>query len=186
MVTEAQVVDMMRTIGLAEIAEQMLTEQTLEIRCLYVDGEEKTPVTVRLDTLMQVYALDAQQAAKEHFHVELDMSPQSLQSLDRIIKQQYESIPKGILAKLRRQVPDNSTLEENARMWSGYAGLVMHAHSSVTWGAATDENGRGQIVLIAGDLVIPIVKVTSGRIRNGWGKDVNAMFAEVVRAAPLP
>jgi hypothetical protein len=168
------------------LLEGMLDKRQVELEIGILDGNELTAVTVGLDRIMELFAKEARIVAEETFGVSLDGTRKSLVLLDWIAGKQYEDEPKGLFARLSRKRMDDAFAQHFARMWSGYAGVVMHQYSSVTWGLGHDyRDERCMVALIAGEEVVPVVDLTIERLRTGRGSTFTDMFARIALLAPL-
>ncbi len=66
--------------------------------------------------MMEAYAQDAVDFAREQFEATLDYSEGSLQQTEQILGKLHETIPHGVFARLRRSGPSDKQVWQMAKM----------------------------------------------------------------------
>jgi hypothetical protein len=121
-----------------------------------------------LNDMMNAYALDAVDYAREKFQVELDFSEASIQQVEKILGQLHESLPKGLMSKLLKKQPSEQEMDALTKMFGGYIAGVMQRLYGGDW-KAESQAFPGQEVLtfeVKGRDLWPQFKVGK-RIMNG-------------------
>lgn len=123
--------------------------------------------------MMEAYAQDAVDFARERFQLNLDYSEESLQQIERILGQLHETIPKGVFAKLFKHGPSDTQIRQMAKMWGGYVGEVIRRRWGGQWSTESEAQPGGVITLqIGGSEIYPPAKVfkrlTNGPEDNVW------------------
>ena len=74
-----------------------------------------TPPTA--NDMMQAYAEDAVDFARERFQVSLDYSEDSLSLTEQILSRLHDTLPKGAFAKLLKRGPSQDEIWQMAKVW---------------------------------------------------------------------
>jgi hypothetical protein len=129
--------------------------------------------------MMAAYAQDAVDHARRNFRVELDFSVESVQTVESLLRQMYDAIPRGA-RRLFRRGPSDDTLASLAKMYGGYVGEVMRRRRGGEWVFDMEVMpGRPVICLRKGDdRLFPPAKVHK-RLTNGPEDDVWFYFQAV-------
>jgi hypothetical protein len=123
--------------------------------------------------VMQAYAQDAVDFAKEQFQVNLDFSENSLEQVEKILGTLHDTLPKGVLGKLFRRGPSHEQIWEMAKGWGGYIGEVIRQRWGGEWMTETAVHPGTVITLrVSGSDIFPPAKVykrlTNGAEDNIW------------------
>ncbi len=78
-----------------------------------------------VDDVMKVYALDAIDFAKQNFNIDLDYSENSVKSVETILSNLHDAVPKGFIAKLTQKSPSHQQIDQIAKMFGGYIGEII-------------------------------------------------------------
>lgn len=121
-----------------------------------------------LDEMMNAYALDAVDYAKDKFGVELDFSDGSIQQVEKILGQLHEALPRGFVGKLLKKQPTPDEMDNLIKMFGGYIAEVMKRQWGGTWKLNSAAFGDQQVLTfsIAGHDLWPQFKAGK-RIVNG-------------------
>jgi hypothetical protein len=127
-----------------------------------MDADEST-----ITTIMQAYAEDAVDFARDRFNVGLDFTESSLESVEQILGTLHDALPRTMLAKLLRRGPSRDEVWQMAKVWGGYLGEVIRHHWGGEWTTETDAYPGTVITLrVRGTDVFPPAKVHK-RLTNG-------------------
>ncbi len=86
-----------------------------------------------VNDMMEAYALDAVDHAKQAMGVTLDFSVESVRHVESILSTMYEARPKGLVAKLLRRSPSQQAVETFVKMYGGYVGEVLRRTAGGEW-----------------------------------------------------
>src|SRR5688572_17920252 len=95
--------------------------------------------------VMRAHAVDAVAYAKSRFRMDLDLSSQSLERVDRILAAMYFDIPRTFFAKLFRRGPTDDLVWDWSKMWGGYVGEVIRKRWGGVWRSSLKPDGHAQI-----------------------------------------
>jgi hypothetical protein len=129
--------------------------------------------------MMAAYAQDAVDHARQNFQTELDFSIESVRTVESILRQMYDAIPRGA-RRIFRRGPSEETLASLATMYGGYIGEVMRRRRGGEW-VFDLEVMPGQPVICLrreDDRVFPPARVYK-RLTNGPEDDVWFYFQAV-------
>jgi hypothetical protein len=117
--------------------------------------------------VMQAYAQDAVDFAKDQFQVSLDFSENSLEQVEQILATLHNTLPKGILGKLFKHGSSQEQIGEMAKGWGGYVGEVIRRRWGGEWTTETVAHSGTVITLrvLGSDIFLP-TKVYK-RLMNG-------------------
>jgi hypothetical protein len=133
--------------------------------------------------MMEAYAVDAVDFAREHFHYELDYSVESIERVEQILARFHEELPTG-LGKALRRGPSDEQIEQQAKVWGGYLGEVIRRRWGGTWTIPADGPMANALCLdIDGTLISPPGKAYK-RIIDG--PEDNVSYYVAVLAQDLP
>jgi hypothetical protein len=123
--------------------------------------------------VMQAYAQDAVDFARDQFQVNLDFSENSIEQVEKILATLHNTLPKGVLGKLFKRRPSQEQIGEMAKGWGGYVGEVIRQHWGGEWTTETAAYPGKVITLRVLDSdIFPIAKVykrlTNGTEDNVW------------------
>jgi hypothetical protein len=120
-----------------------------------------------ISDVMQAYAQDAVDLARERFSIDLDYSEGSIKDVESILTTMYYALPTGLLSRLLRRRPADEQIWQMAKMWGGYVGEVMRRQWGGEWTSATEAMPGTVITLcIHGSDIYPPAKVYK-RLVNG-------------------
>lgn len=91
---------------------------------------DEKPETV--NDMMEAYALDAVDHARDHFATDLDFTSGSVEAVEQILSKLYVAIPRGV-KKLLRRAPSEDTLDQICKMYGGYVGEVFRRQRGGEW-----------------------------------------------------
>ncbi len=123
--------------------------------------------------MMQAYAQDAVNFARDNFRVDLDFSEQSLRHAEHMLSGLHAALPKGIVAKVFNHGPSQEQIWQMAKMWGAYVGEVIRMRWGGEWSLESQAQPGGVITLhVRGTEIYPPVKVykrlTHGSEDNLW------------------
>jgi hypothetical protein len=122
--------------------------------------------------MMEVFAIDAVQAAQSSHGVELDYSAKSVGALDEILDRAHRT--------LRLDDPEDMVFAF-PEMWGGYLGEVIRRQWGGQWLVPTDGPLSGQISLaVRGEVISPPAQVLK-RVRDGDMASLCVYLAELER-----
>lgn len=116
--------------------------------------------------MMEAYALDAVDFAREHFHYDLDYSVESVDRVEQILARFHDELPTG-LGKALRRGPSDEQIEQQAKVWGGYLGEVIRRRWGGTWTIPDDGPMANALCLAIGDTFISPPGRAYKRIVNG-------------------
>lgn len=123
--------------------------------------------------MVQAYAKDAIEFARERFQVELDLTPGSIEHVERILAKLYDQRPRGF-KRLLSKGPSAEEIASMAKMFGSYVGEVIRREHGGEWSTASNAfPGQSIMTLHAGGLdIFPPAKVhkrlTNGPEDNVW------------------
>lgn len=113
-----------------------------------------------VNDMMEAYAQDAVDFARERFQINLDFSEDSLQQTEQILGKLHELLPQGFFAKLLKRGPSDNQIQQMAKMWGGYVGEVIRRRWNGQWSRESKTQSGAVITLHIGDTEIyPPAKV---------------------------
>lgn len=122
---------------------------------------------IPIASVMQVYAQEAVDVAREQFQMTLDFSENSLEKVEEILAYLHNSLPKGIFGKLSGRRPSQDEIWQMAKVWGGYVGEVIRWHWGGEWITETAAHPGTVITLrVFGTDIFPPAKVYK-RLVNG-------------------
>lgn len=83
--------------------------------------------------MMQAYAEDAIDVARERFGIHLDYSEASIEQVERILDRLHTSIPRDFFSRWLKRGPTPDEIDRVARMFGGYIGEVMRRRFGGEW-----------------------------------------------------
>jgi hypothetical protein len=120
-----------------------------------------------ITNVMEAYAQDAVDMAREQFQLELDYSEGSLELVEKILSELHDTLPKGKSSKSSKSKPSEDQIWRMAKIWGGYVGEVMRRWWGGNWTMGGARFSNEVISLETHDTVIfPPTKVYK-RIVNG-------------------
>ncbi len=128
--------------------------------------------------VMQAWAEDAVDLARERFEVTLDYSEESLPRVERCLAELHDEMP-GAIGRLLRQRKTDAYAWNLAKLFGGYLGEVIRRRWGGQW--VTEDGEAGRVIVLqgpAGDLH-PTTKVYQ-RPRSG-ADDAVTTYYKVVR-----
>jgi len=137
-----------------------------------------------INDMMSAYAEDAVEAASQGFGVKLDYSESSIELVEEILGKFYQTIPKGLFARLFKSRPSAEQLNQASKMFGGYIGEVFRRAHGGEW-RFNQEIAPGSIVisLCKDDLqIFPPAKVYK-RLTNGPEDNVWSYFRVIHQQA---
>ncbi|MCB1008327.1 MAG: hypothetical protein KDB94_05455 [Acidobacteria bacterium] len=132
------------------------------------------PEKPTMNDMMEAYALDAVDHAKQAMGVDLDFSPESVRKVESILATMFEARPKGFLSRLFSKGPSPELLDTFSKMYGAYVGEVLRRAGGGEWFVDTEvAPGHRVIGLRKGDgRIWPTAKVgkrlTNGSEDNVW------------------
>lgn len=128
---------------------------------------------VTIAVMMQAYAQDAVDFARNQFQIDLDFSENSLEQVDQILAALHNTLPKGRLGKLFKSGPSQEQIGDMAKGWGGYIGEVIRRRWGGEWTTETAAHPGTVITLrVLGYDIFPPAKVykrlTNGSEDNIW------------------
>ena len=128
---------------------------------------------VTIADMMQAYAQDTVDYARNQFQVDLDFSENSLQQVEQILATLHNALPKGALGKLFKSGPSQEQIGDMAKGWGGYIGEVIRRRWGGEWTTETAAYPGTVITLrVLGYDIFPPAKVykrlTNGSEDNIW------------------
>jgi hypothetical protein len=130
-----------------------------------------------INDVMSAYAEDAVDFARLRFHVTLDYSLSSVEQVESIAEQLYQSRPKGIIGKLFKKAPSEEELQTVYKMLGGYIGEVLRRNKGGEWAINQEFSAIG---IQCGELwVFPPAKVHK-RLANGSEDNLWSYFRVVI------
>ncbi|MSP60972.1 MAG: hypothetical protein EXR72_11630 [Myxococcales bacterium] len=124
--------------------------------------------------VMQAYAQDAIDVARERFQVDLDFSEESVTRVERCLAGLHDGLPRG-LGRLLRQKKTEDQIAQMAKVWGGYLGEVIRRRWGGEWRAEASGDGKMITLRVLGADVFPTVKVFQ-RLTNGASDDVSRYY----------
>jgi hypothetical protein len=125
-----------------------------------------------LSDVMQAYAEDAVDLARERYSIELDYSEASIKDVESILTTMYYALPTGLLDRLFRRRPTDEHISQMAKIWGGYVGEVMRRQWGGEWVTETKAHPGTVITLRIHDTdSFPPAKVHK-RLINGRADSV--------------
>ncbi len=120
-----------------------------------------------ISDVMQAYALDALDLARDRFQANLDFSEGSIEQIEKILAVLHNTLPKGGLGKLLARGPSEDEIWQMAKIWGGYAGEVIRRRWGGEWTTETAAHPGTVITLrVLGSDIFPPAKVYK-RLING-------------------
>jgi len=83
--------------------------------------------------MMEAYSLDAVDMAKANFDEGLDFSEASVEKVEKIMRQFYDSLPRGFFQKLFKRPPPPETIDQVCKMFGAYIGEVLRRRFGGEW-----------------------------------------------------
>jgi hypothetical protein len=83
--------------------------------------------------MMEAYALDAVDHAKQACNRDLDFSPASVQQVEEILRELFEAKPQGFLRRLFTRGFSRQLVWTFAKMYGGYVGEVLRKSGGGEW-----------------------------------------------------
>ena len=127
--------------------------------------------------LMEAYALDAVDFAREHFGYDLDYSVESVERVEQILARFHDELPSGLGKALRRGRPSEEQIEQQAKVWGGYLGEVIRRRWGGTWTIPTEGPMANAFCLKLGETLISPPGKAYKRIVDGPGDSVSFYVA---------
>lgn len=122
---------------------------------------------VTITDVMQAYAQDAVDVARERFQATLDFSESSLEKVEEILAHLHNSLPKGMLGKFFGHGPSQEQIWQMAKVWGAYIGEVIRRQWGGEWTTATAAHPGTVITLrVLGADIFPPAKAYK-RLVNG-------------------
>lgn len=132
--------------------------------------------TTTINDMMSAYAEDAVDFARANFGIELDFSPASVEQVETIADQLYQSRPKGFLSKVFRKGPSEEEIQQICKMLGGYVGEIYRRVKGGDWALNQEFQAIG---VVAGESwVFPPAKVHK-RLTNGSEDNLLSYFRVV-------
>ena len=129
-----------------------------------------------MNEMMEAYALDAVDSAREYFQFDLDYSLESVEQVDEILERFHQALPSS-LGKMLRRGPSEEQVEQQAKVWGGYLGEVIRRRWGGAWTIPSDGPMADAICLdIDGVFVSPPGKAYK-RIVDGSGDGLVAYIS---------
>src|SRR5688572_22223262 len=123
----------------------------------------------RITDVMVAHAQSAVDYARKRFRYDLDFSPASLESVDRMATAMFHDVPRTFLAKALRRGPNEAEVWNLAKMLGGYAGEVVRRQWGGRWKSTLVPDGHPDVFLdIHGVRCRPIEEVHK-RLLDGSG-----------------
>ena len=89
--------------------------------------------SLTINDMMSAYAEDAVDFARQRFRVSLDYSHASVEQVESIADQLFQSRPKGVVGKLFKKAPSEEELQTVCKMLGGYIGEVLRRTKGGEW-----------------------------------------------------
>ncbi len=133
-----------------------------------------------INRMMEAYASDAVNAAREQFGTELDYSAESVALLEDLLGKLAPSAGGNWFTRLVKLSVSDEELDTFCKMFGGYLGEVMRRRHDGTWVLSDNPTGEDSVIgLEIGETkVFPPSKVRK-RLIDGKGDDV-ALYFQVV------
>lgn len=137
--------------------------------------------------VMRAHAADAVAYAKSRFRMELDLSSQSLERVDRILAAMYFDIPRTFFAKLFRRGPTDDLVWDWSKMWGGYVGEVIRKRWGGVWRSSLKPNGHAQISFdVLGQRYYPVDvmrrRLVDGHVKGkGGGGSAQELYERIIK-----
>jgi hypothetical protein len=120
-----------------------------------------------ITNVMQAYAQDALDFAREGFQTDLDFSEHSIELVERILSLIHDTLPKDSSKGSQEARPSEDQIWRMAKIWGGYIGEVIRRRWGGNWATGNFRFNNEAISLETQDAVIfPPAKVYK-RIVNG-------------------
>jgi len=126
-----------------------------------------------ISDVMQAYAEDAVDLARQRYSIDLDYSEASVKDVEAILTTMYYALPTDLLSRLLRRRPTDEQIWQMAKVWGGYVGEVMRRQWGGEWVTETKAQPGTVITLrIRGDDIFPPATVhkrlVSGPADSVW------------------
>ncbi len=108
--------------------------------------------------MMQAYAQDAVDLARDRFETNLDFSEGSVSRVEHCLAQLHDEMPSG-LGKLIKQRKTDEYAWHLAQLFGGYLGEVMRRRWGGEWSTHQDDGGKVVLLKVLGSDVFPVAKV---------------------------
>src|SRR5688572_1405404 len=133
----------------------------------------------RITDVMVAHAQSAVDYARRRFGYELDFSPASLETVDRMATGMFHDVPRTFLAKALRRGPSEEEVWSLAKMLGGYAGEVLRRQWGGRWRSTPVPDGKPDVYLeIHGVRCHPVEEIRQ-RILEGGGTKLTTLCREL-------
>jgi hypothetical protein len=126
-----------------------------------------------INDMMFAYAEDAVDFAHTNFGIELDFTRSSLEHVEHIAGQLYQTRPKGILSKVFHKGPSEEEIQQVCKMLGGYIGEIYRKVKGGDWAINQEFQAIG--ILFGESWVFPPSKVNK-RLTNGSEDNLVSYF----------
>mgnify|MGYP001769586736 CR=1 FL=1 len=139
-------------------------------------------IKATVNDMMVAYAEDAVDFARNNFNLSLDYSDSSIELVESIASQLYDTIPRGIISRLLRSGPSADEIDQVCKMLGGYIGETIRRRCGGQWGFNETVLPSGLVVeLTIGEVrIFPPAKV-SKRLQNGSEDNLYTYYRVIIQ-----
>jgi hypothetical protein len=138
-----------------------------------------------LAKMMEAYAEDAVDYARQHFHLTLDYTDDSVKVVEEMLDKLHRDLPRG-WKRLFKRPPSEQVIATMANMYGGYVGEVFRRNHGGEWCAQDNVPGvDGPVIAVKvreGESWFLPAKVYK-RLMNGWEDNVAFFYQMIVDTA---
>lgn len=130
--------------------------------------------------VMEAYAQDAVDLARQNFQVTLDFSETSIEAVETILDRYSKSIPRNFLQRRLSKSPSAHQMDQVCKMFGAYIGEVFRRKCGGRWefDSQTPTGNRVMCLRDGEKRIWPAVKVLK-RIKNGPDENVLHYFQAI-------
>ena len=130
--------------------------------------------------MMEAYASDAVNAARNNFNIELDYSPESIKTIEDLLGRLYPAVRRGWFRRLLRLGLSDEQVDMICKMFGGYIGEVVRRQKGGEWAIITNPLGTENVIALVNgeEKIFPPSKVYK-RLVNGEEDNVWHYFQVV-------
>lgn len=129
-----------------------------------------------INEMMFAYAEDTVDFARANFGIELDFTVDSLEHVEYMAAQLYQTKPKNLLSKIFRKGPTEEEIQQMCKMLGGYVGEIYRKVNGGDWAINQEFQAIG--VQCGESWVFPPAKVHK-RLTNGSEDNLMSYFRVV-------
>ena len=135
-----------------------------------------------VNDMMAAYAEDAVDFAKNNFKLALDYSDSSVELVESMAAQLYDTVPRGMISRLFRKGPSAEDIDQVCKMLGEYIGEVIRKQNGGEW-SFNEAVVPGSLIIelrIGETQIFPPSKV-SKRLANGSEDNLYSYYKVVTQ-----